>query len=205
MSEQKRYYRVDVDFWHKRTCHALLQEFGPWGPCVWLALIAEAKKGSIPGRVIVTSMEALQERLGLLGYDLGFDLDAFFRATGRLKQTSRTPVGRLTHIVLTRYGDWQRDWKRAEDRERKNTSKQGDSTSEQTAENVATENGESSRSSSTTRSSSSPQRDGSPSEPFACSVCGLVKRTHRSLLEHLADLHGDEAALAELHALEAVA
>jgi hypothetical protein len=139
-----RYFKVDLDFWHKSTCHRLLEELGPWGPCVFLSLVAEAKRSSIPGRVVVTSMESLQERLGLLQYDLPFTLDEFLALTGRLKQTSRTPVGRLTHVVLTHYGQWQRDWKREDDRDRKNPRNPPDST----PEDDATETLTSSRSSS---------------------------------------------------------
>jgi hypothetical protein len=118
MSDTRRYYRVDLDFWHKTTCHKLLEQHGPWGPCVWLSMVAEAKRSSVPGVLIVTSMEALQDRLGLIDYELPFTLDEFLQTTGRLKQTSRSRVGRLLHVTLTHYGEWQKDWQRDADRDR---------------------------------------------------------------------------------------
>lgn len=46
---------------------------------------------------------------------------------------------------------------------------------------------------------------GTPGTGFRCEVCGVVKRTERLFDEHLADVHGDEAALGRVHAQEAEA
>jgi hypothetical protein len=90
------------------------------GPCVWLSMVAEAKRSSVPGVLIVTSMEALQDRLGFIQDELPFTLDEFLETTGRLKQTSRRRVGRVLHVTLTHYPTWQQDWKRDSDRDRQN-------------------------------------------------------------------------------------
>jgi hypothetical protein len=114
-----RFYFVDLDFFHKRTCSRLKTELGPWGVVSFLALIAEAKRGRIPGTLVVTSEPDFWKQLGLYGDELGFDMDAFLRLTGRLKQTSRRRVGRLLHVVLTNHGRWQKDARRQNEREQK--------------------------------------------------------------------------------------
>jgi hypothetical protein len=114
-----RYFFVDLDFFHKRTCARLLDDLGPYGPLAWLSLVAEAKRSRIPGTVIVTSEPDFWLQLGLAGHDLGFTMNDFLTLTGRLKHTSRTPVGRLTHITLTRYEDWQKDQRRFAERIKK--------------------------------------------------------------------------------------
>lgn len=111
----QRYARVDVEFMHKRTARKLLDELGLGGPLVFLALILKAKDGAVPGVFTYTSEAAAWEKLGLEGVEVGFTLDEFLKVTGRLKQTSRTPVGRLMNVQLTRYADWQKDAKRYEE------------------------------------------------------------------------------------------
>lgn len=140
---RRRFYRVDLDFWHKRTCDRLLAELGPWGPCVWLALIAEAKRAHLKGTVIVTGEPQFWQLLGLYGDEHRippFTMNEFLTLTGRLKQTSRTPVGRLLHITLTRFGEWQKDAAKEDDRDRKNTSKTDGFTPETTPEASRNEN-----------------------------------------------------------------
>jgi hypothetical protein len=87
---------------------------------VWLSLVAEAKRSSIPGTIRYTSSEALQETLGFITYELPFTLDEFLDFTGQLKQTAKRREGRLKDVTLTHYQTWQGDWKRDSDRQRQN-------------------------------------------------------------------------------------
>lgn len=115
----QRYARVDVEFLHKRTAKTLMRELGPGGPLVFIALILKSKDGVVPGTFTYSTEAVGWEKLGLEDVDMGFTLDQFFKVTGRLKQTSRTPVGRQMNVRLTRYGDWQKDARRYEEATKK--------------------------------------------------------------------------------------
>lgn len=126
MTDRKRFYRVDLDFFHKGTCDRLLSELGPWGPLVWLALVAEAKRAHEGGSITVASEPHFWQLLGFYGDEHrlpDFTMDDFLRLTGRLKQTSKTRVGRLLHVTLTHFSEWQKEWVQDEDRARKNPRK----------------------------------------------------------------------------------
>lgn len=118
-----RYFRVDVSFFHKNTCHALMQKLGPGGPLTFLALLARAKDGHTPGTFSYASDAIGWEKLGLEPDDVGFTLDEFFHATGRLKQTSRRRHGRVWNVSITRYERWQQESERYEAAVRKSRSR----------------------------------------------------------------------------------
>lgn len=118
-----RYFRVDVSFFHKNTCRVLLEKLGVGGPLAYLSLCARAKDSTIPGTFIYSSDAVAWEKLGLDPIDVGFTLDEFFTVTGRIKQTSRTRVGRQIHVKLTQYERWQKDSKRYESAVRKSRSR----------------------------------------------------------------------------------
>lgn len=118
-----RFARIDVDFMSKNTAQTLLDELGPWGPLLFLALILKAKDGVEPGVFTYTTDAIGWDRLGILDPPEDITLDQFFTVTGRLKQTRRTCVGRVKNVTLTRYADWQKDSKRYEEAVKKRRSR----------------------------------------------------------------------------------
>ncbi len=187
----QRFARVDVDFPHKRTANALMQKFGPGGPLVFLYLILRSKDGVVPGTFTYSSEAVGWEKLGLDGVDMPFTLDEFFRFTGRLKQTSRTPVGRQTNVQLTRYADWQKDAKRYEEAAKKARTR-GKTTGDTRGTRPGTRQGRKRGPSSTSISTPKPpSRNGTPDN--ACPLCGTrgypKPWTAEQLAEHLAHGH----------------
>jgi hypothetical protein len=107
-----RYFHVDTQFAHKRTCLRLLDKFGHAGPLVYLLVLAEAKKAYPAGTFTYENEEAGWRYLGLLGHQPDFTLEELFTLTGQLKQTRRTRHGRITDVTWTQWGRWQKDWER---------------------------------------------------------------------------------------------
>lgn len=123
----RRYYRVPLDFWHEPLCDRLLAELGPWGPVVWLSLEAEAKRSHLKGTLVVPSEVAFWQALGLYGHEHRmppFTMTEFLKVTGRMKETRREKVGRLIHIIISRYADRQLDWEREDARHRQDRQRQ---------------------------------------------------------------------------------
>lgn len=190
-----RYFRVDVDFFHKATCHKLLNALGPWGPLVFLSLIARAKDGIEPGVFSYSSDAVAWDKLGFDATDVPFTLEAFLKLTGRMKQTSKTRVGRTMNVKITRYGDWQKDAKRYEEAVRK-SSKRGHSTADTDRTQGGTRSGRRGGPSSTSITTPLPPISlNGKSHELACPVCGSVQRNRSELDDHLEYVHPDKPAV----------
>lgn len=197
----QRYARLDVDFLHKRTAKKLLHELGLGGPLVFVALILKAKDGATPGTFTYTSEASAWEKLGLEDADVGFTLDEFLKVTGRLKQTSRTPVGRLMNVKLTHYGDWQKDSRRHEEAVRK-ASKRLESAADTERTQRGTRSGRKvgPRSRPTTTPQTPHTKNG---QTYPCPQCGAIKKTEQSLADHLEHVHGQLPDQPELEPITA--
>ncbi len=186
-----RYCHQDIDFFHKKTCATLMAKLGPFGVLAFLSLCTEAKRSRIPGVVIVASEPDFWKQLGLYGEPLDFTMDEFLKATGRIKQTSRRRVGRLSHVVLTNYGRWQNDYRRENERERKSRKRQ-----EYGTDNGRTSSGRQSgqkadREGDRERTPLTPHRGNGMSSTY-CRLCpgGLELRTAIRFADHQANVHG---------------
>lgn len=183
-----RYARIDVDFLHKRTAKKLRDEFGLAGPLVFLALILKAKDGAVPGTFTYASEASAWEKLGLEDCQPEFTFERFLSITGRLKQTSRTPVGRLINVKLTNYGQWQKDARRYEEATKKARTRAksvGDTQGTSQGTRAGHKGGPSSRATSTPK----PPSKKTP-KTLICPRCGINGLTPRSLPEHLEIVHG---------------
>lgn len=180
----ERYFRVDVSFFHKRTCQTLMRKLGPGGPLTFLALVARAKDGSTPGVFTYASEAIAWEKLGLDPNDVGFTLDQFLDATGRLKQTSRTRVGRLTNVKLTRYELWQKDSERYEGAVRKSRSRQ-QNTRDMAVTPLGTRPGQERYLGSRTSSTPKPPLNGTQN----CPECGVTIKPPTTMADHLWQTH----------------
>lgn len=183
----KRYARLDVDFFHKRTARALRDRFGVAGPALFVALILRAKDGSPPGTFTYTTDAVAWEKLGFDGVDLGFTLDDFFTMLGRLKQSSRRRVGPVTNVYLTRYADWQKDSRRYEEAVRK-SSKRRETTADTKRTQHGTRSGHKVGPRSRTTSTPLPpiEKNG---QTYPCTICGASQRTKAELEDHLEYVH----------------
>jgi hypothetical protein len=108
-----RWVAWDVDFFIKPFGHSLLEKFGPTGVVVFIGLVSACKVGRPPGQIRYAGDDALLRILGLDDLELVdsggrlWTLDSFWRFTARHKVTTRTRSGRLTHIELSHWADWQ--------------------------------------------------------------------------------------------------
>lgn len=186
-----RYFRVDVDFFHKNTCHKLLTELGPWGPLTFLSLISRAKDGIEPGIFAYQSEAVAWEKLGFDGEEIPFTLDAFFKVTGRIKQTSKTRVGRTTNVKITRYGDWQKDAERYEAAVKKSRTRHT-STGDTTVTQQGTSKGHKGGPSSTSITTPKPpleNQNGKTPHPHDCPTCGARQPSKSALEDHVRIFH----------------
>lgn len=208
MADARRFYMVDLDFFHKKTFDRLYDEFGAAGPLVWLALIAEAKRSRIPGTLTVTGGADFWAQLGFQGRDLGFTMDAFLAFTGRYKLTSRTSLGRLQNVLITSFKQWQNDWKRESERTRKSRYRaQRDGDTEGTGEgqqrdreldldlyppnppNGGNVNGENQPLAAPPPRSRANEDPRLRTHPFVCKICSVRERFDRKLVEHFYVVH----------------
>lgn len=119
----------DADFFDNSFTMALIARFGLAGPAVFLAFILACKKSYIPGRINYRTDDQALEMMGIGGAALidsqgqPWTLDEFWELCGRHKQTRRTRHGHATHIVSTRFGEWQQTLNRANAAERKRRSR----------------------------------------------------------------------------------
>lgn len=184
-----RYARLDVNFMHKRTAHKLLEELGVGGPLAFICLILAAKDGAEPGTFTYKSEGDAWEKLGLDQADLGFTLDRFLTVTGRLKQTSRTPVGRLVNVKITRYGDWQKESRRYEEATKKARTR-AQSTGDTNGDKRGTRKGHKGGPSSSSISIATPRGQRRKTKPSNCPVCGISRPDPELLAQHLENVHG---------------
>lgn len=114
---RRRYVPLDVHAAFSKTGTRLLDKWGMEGLCTWLLLLAAAKREPRQGTfTYVTDAEAW----GKLGAEAtGFTFTEFVTYTGRIKQTRKTHVGRVKHVEITCWGQWNDAWNRQKDAKRK--------------------------------------------------------------------------------------
>lgn len=191
-----RYARIDVDFFHKNTARKLLEEFGPAGPLVFIALILRAKDGSPPGTFSYPNDPIGWDRLGLPDIDAGFTLDEFFALTGRMKQTSRRRHGRVWDVSITRYAEWQKESRRYEEAVRK-ASKRAQTTADTKRTPHGTRSGHQGGPRTRTRTTPKPPLRKTTTKAHPCPRCPIVCPTTTALDEHLENVHLIDPATGE--------
>lgn len=184
-----RYARVDVMFFHKRTCDRLHAEFGWEGVAVFLAFVCQVKTSPIPGTFIYESEASGWAKLGFEGRQPSFTLAEFFRFTGRIKQTSKTSVGRLQHVKSTHYERWQKDSRRYEEAARKSR-KRAETTADTKRTTKRTGSGRDAAPSSRSRSTPKPPTGKNGNYPDRCPVCNVELLATSTVEQHLEHVHG---------------
>lgn len=111
-----QYANLHVYTLHSKLCVKLHNQFGPYGPLVWIALILAGKRELPQGTFSYASEDEAWAKL--IGHDLerpDWTINDFFRYTGRLKKTrdtntrrtrARRPAFRTIEIV--EFYEWQR-------------------------------------------------------------------------------------------------
>lgn len=123
------YIRWDADFLGDDLGAALYDRFGSAGIALFLGFMAACKRNLVAGQMSYGSDGDLLAQVGLPGLRLvnedgeAWTVDEFWTWLGHMKQTRRTRRGRLSHVVATRWTQWQSDWNTAEARERKRRSR----------------------------------------------------------------------------------
>ena len=112
---RQRYVPLGLHFAHGNTGTTLMAKLGAKGLLVWVCLIAAAKRGGVQGQYIHVSDQETWTNFGLQADPPEFTFESFLTVTGRLKQTSRTRHGRLLYVTLTRWPEWNKEWKRDQD------------------------------------------------------------------------------------------
>ena len=125
MARPFRYVPLSVHFATGSTRGKLLSRYSHAGLLTWVCLIAAAKRSRIQGEFTYVSEEQGWEELGL-GYPFtpDFTLDEFFRFTGQLKLTRKRRDGQRKHIEITRWEEWNDDYGKELDAERKSRKRQ---------------------------------------------------------------------------------
>lgn len=205
----RRFFYLDVDFFHKNTCHVLTDELGQGGPLMWIALIAQCKNHRPAGEFTWTSeADAFEQLFGgsILPDELPFTFEEFLRITGRLKQTRRAKTdrrrrGRVANVALTGWEHWQKESRTWSERERKSR-KRGISD----ADTLRTEGGHAAdmprtKSASSSRTSSTPKppkenQNGNTPHPLGrewhrhdCPTCGARQPSKSALEDHVRIFH----------------
>lgn len=113
---RRRYVPLDVNVAFGRTGGKLLTKFGNEGLFTWMLLLAAAKKETPQGTFTYTSDPEAWTKLG--GIPTAFTLDEFFVFTGQLKKTRRTRTGRVQHVSIRGWEQWNKAWETQVARER---------------------------------------------------------------------------------------
>lgn len=103
---RRQWVPLGVNVAHGRTGPRLIEKFGRDGLLVWILYLAACKANPIQGQFSYTSEADGWTKLGLYGEEPDFTLAEFFALTGRLKKTRQTRAGRITHVINTRWGQW---------------------------------------------------------------------------------------------------
>lgn len=112
---RRRWIKWDVYFLDGPLGLAIRRRFGPTGISLFLGFIAGCKRNHHPGRITFSSPEEALVVMGLPGLRLvdedgkPFELDAFWTVLAHHKQITRRRSGRLTHVISSRWTDWQED------------------------------------------------------------------------------------------------
>lgn len=109
---RQRYVPLGLHFAHGKTGATILAKHGNVGLLVWVCLIAAAKRSTVQGQYIHVSDAETWTNFGLSADPPNFTFESFLTTTGRIKQTSRTRHGQLLYVTLTRWRDWNDEWRR---------------------------------------------------------------------------------------------
>lgn len=112
-----RYVPMDVNVAFKRFGTKLEKKWGMEGLCAWMLLLAAAKREPVQGTFTYSSESEVWTKLGATA--AGFDFDTFITFCGRNKQTRKTRSGRVTYVEITGWKDWNVEWSREQDAQRK--------------------------------------------------------------------------------------
>lgn len=187
---KRRYVPLSVTFAHGDTGSYILKHLGRDGLLVWICLIAAVKRGEQEGTFEWISEEDAWRQLGIADpATLAFTFEEFLAVTGRIKQTRKTrnrAAGHCQHAVLTRWGDWNDDWRRETEAGRKSWNRQGKARDTSPPMRGRYRNG--------TRTEVEVDLTPSPygtnnGSPWSCSKCGLAFTTERRLTEHMENVH----------------
>jgi hypothetical protein len=109
-NRRRRYVPMDVYAAFGKTGTKLLQKWGMEGLCAWLLLLAAAKREPTQGTFTYATDAEAWAKVG--AQPVAFTFQEFVTYTGRLKQTRKTQVGRIKHVEITQWGQWNKDWDR---------------------------------------------------------------------------------------------
>lgn len=132
----KRWLKLDANWPHGHTAKKLKERFGRDGQVCWVNALAAAKRNTPEGELSYTSDAHFWNQVGLLGEEPDFTVTEFFRYLGQLHLTSKRRSGDVITIVFRRWDDWQTEWRREDDRERKSSKRR-----ETNADTLRTANG----------------------------------------------------------------
>lgn len=104
MGAKRRWIPLSTEFPHDKTGTRLLEELGPAGLAVWVALLTAAKRSHNQGTFSYVSEGDAWEKLGVHGTEFSFE--EFLAVTGRVKKTRRTRRGRITDVQITAWEHW---------------------------------------------------------------------------------------------------
>lgn len=112
---RRRWFAADGWFPHGATAQRIYQQFGRDGLLVWHLFLCACKRGIPEGTFSYTCEEAGFAQLGLGNPQdrPQFTLEAFFKFTGRIKQTRSTRSGQVKDVCSTNWQQWQSTRKRA--------------------------------------------------------------------------------------------
>lgn len=112
-----RYVPVDVNVAFKRFGTKLQDKWGMEGLCAWMLMLAAAKREPQQGTFTYTSEVEAWTKLGATATKFSFN--EFITFCGRNKQTRRTASGRISYVEITGWEEWNNEWHREQDAQRK--------------------------------------------------------------------------------------
>jgi hypothetical protein len=118
-SERQQYAPLGVRAPWSKTTDRLHAKFGWTGVLAWHFMILAAKRSNVPGQLTFGGDADFWTLIGMESDPPEIAVDDLLRELGRMKQTSRTRSGRLSYVLLTRFGDWNQSDRRWREAERK--------------------------------------------------------------------------------------
>jgi hypothetical protein len=125
---RKQWFPLASEVAFTRTGTKLLARWGMEGLCTWMLYLAACKRDLNPGSFRYTSEPEGWTKLGARA--TSFTLEDFFKYTGTLKQTKRTRIGRVSHVVCTNWEAWDYETRRQIEREEKSRKRAGNTRTE---------------------------------------------------------------------------
>lgn len=113
---RRRYVPLDINIAFGKLGEKLLTRFGNEGLFIWMLLLPAAKKETPQGTFTYTSEPEAWTKLGAIATSV--TLNEFFTFTGQLKKTRRTCVGRVQHVSIRGWEQWNKVWETEAARER---------------------------------------------------------------------------------------